>query len=1258
MVETTSNKSHKWLIIIGIILASVVLFFAMLPSILSSQWGKERAIGLAAPHIPGTVSVDSWSLSWFGDQNIVGVSYADAKAGIQIDTASITVAKGLTSFLTDRGDIGTVTVFQPDIQISLTGPSSDAPGPEPQTEPNQKSTDKIDSSQSNSDKASQAEPIVFPPISGRLFIQEGTINIIRPGNDTEPLARDINIEVDIASLSEDITYSLALSSPDDTGNISGNGKIVLQQADTIMNSVRPAGDLLITTWDISQLLDLAAIYGSTITGGGILDSKLTFAGSLTNRIGIDGTIDLSNLELSGGPLGEDQPFIEKTSVVFSASTDLKDVELSSLQLSSPLANGNLSAAVDADGALQLSADLGINLPKVADQIPRTLNLQEGLQITDGILELKAEANSEQGENTFGVDAQVEGLAGVRDTKKISLAEPFTFSLKGQQGESGLSLEHFSIQSSFLEGEGQGNLNDMQISLQADIGTALLEMSKFISLQEYQADGLLTLSLEAQRTDESTVGLAARIDADELILKQDKSIIIPPTPLKMEVDSDLLLSHDFIFGGVADVKLAYQTWLGSGSLMGQDILVDADQKMDKVGNLAANGQLKLLELGNMLKSLGVISKTFILSGSSDFQFKVSGEKGRFLVEDLLIDSPKLSLQKGKGWLIPESPLKIQGTGEVTRGDDGSITTFDKPQFSYQSWLGSGNVEAAAMDIATKRIKALAFTGKTDLGQLAALFDSLEILPPDVHFSGMETSTLKMNYSPEQIDLTSLHTEIENFIFKQDEKSYQDKRLVIDAAGAVNMENRQASFSPVHLDSANGAVSFEQLVIGDWNNLLDTLNSNGQAQFDLNTLLGAAQDWVSLPPDVSTAAAVNLNWTADILSKTEHRYQFSADLNNFSLGKADIQTFSDEQVSVQLNGLRDPSSGSVALDTFIIESPLLNLHATGSLSTSTGKDTEITSKGDLGMDLERVASLIRTFTEIDLEMAGKSERPFELGIKVSQEQQQKWWQHTDFKGTFQADLIKMMGVELRSLEIPIQVTDGYAQAKVHGSVNQGVLQLEPHVNLVSSPPVLSLPDNSLVLDKMQITREMADQLLSRIHPLFMGATQMSGSVDLNLERFSWPLGKENLNDLQFAGSMDFNDVRLDSSALLGSLLQVLRVEETGLDLSGQQIQFVCKDGRITTNPLRTNLSDSELIISGSLGLDTTIDYLAQAEVTEQLVGRDLYQYLEGTVIHVPIGGTLSTPDISAQTVQRAVADLINQAGQKKLQDAAGSLLKKLF
>lgn len=130
------------------------------------------------------------------------------------------------------------------------------------------------------------------------------------------------------------------------------------------------------------------------------------------------------------------------------------------------------------------------------------------------------------------------------------------------------------------------------------------------------------------------------------------------------------------------------------------------------------------------------------------------------------------------------------------------------------------------------------------------------------------------------------------------------------------------------------------------------------------------------------------------------------------------------------------------------------------------------------------------------------------------------------------------------------------------------------------------------------------------------------------------------------------------MLGTLLQTLGAQNSSLDLSGEQIRFAATDGRITTTPLTTNLSDTDLIVSGSMGFDTSLDYLVQAEVTQALVGAEVYQYLRGTVIRVPIGGTLAKPDISVQTVQRAATDLINQAARQRLQEEAGKLLEGLF
>ena len=1258
MAKTASTKkSRTWLIVLGLAVSLVLVALAMLPPVLSSQWGKQRVMNLAGPHLPGELRLDSWSLSWLGEQKLTGINYADQQTGIELDAAGITIAKGLVGFISDRGNLGTVTLSRPNLQIRLPEPA-----PREGTAGQAPAADRAPAGAAAPEAASAPGPEKtaggLPPISGRLVVEQGTLAVVRTDQTTSPVAKDVDLEIDIVSAADPIAYRVAMSSPDETGKIAGEGKIQLDLADLSPTALQSAGELLVTSWDISQLLDLAAAYAALPSGGGILDSKTTFSGNLQDGIKLDGSIGLSNLQLSGGPLTADKLALDKTALEFSAISRSGSFELSALKLSSPLASGNLAATLRDGGALQFISDLRVDLAKVAEQLPHTLHLQEGLKITGGMLALKAEADRQDGENRFSTNAVVEGLAGVREKKQISLAEPFSFALSGSQGKNGLSLANFAVQSSFLKGTGRGDLNDLQLSLEADLDAALKEISQFIALQNYQAGGLLKLSLEAKRADETAVGLTARLGVDKLVVKQGATLLIPQSPLKLEADAALLLSPGFEFSGAKEAQLSYQAWFGQGSLQGRELILDAQGKLKSIADLAAGGDLRLAELGVLLRSLGVLPAAYALDGDSRFDLKVSGKDDRLVINSLALDSPKLTLNRGTTQLIPASPLKLAGRGEIRLGPEGGVASVAKPDVNYQCWLGSGRVTASTFDAAAMSLAALAFDGKTDLSKLSTLLSGLEIIPPGLSFGGTENTSLAMDYAPEQIDISSLRSEIDNFVFTQQDKTYRDKRLVVDTAGTINMAKRRAAFAPLHLDSSNAAVSFEQLAVGDWDNLLDTLDSLGQAQFELSPIIAATADWVSLPSDTAASGKIDLNWKADAHSSTEHRYRLTAELSNFSLARAQLQAFSDEQAAVRLSGVRNPATGHLALDQLAISSQPVSFDAAGYWNTGADKSTDLSFTGDLALDLARITELVKTFTDLDLEMVGKSQKPFELALKVSPEQRKTWWQHTNFSTAFQADMINMMGVELRSLEIPIQVSDGLARAKISARANQGSLLLQPELDLTSNPPLLTIPDNSLVLDKMQITQEMANKLLARIHPLFMGASQMSGVFDLTLDYFSWPLGKENLNDLRFAGTMDFEDMRINSSAMIGALLQVMRVEETGLDLSGQQVQFTCQDGRVVTNPLRTNLSDSELIISGSLGLDTTIDYLAQVEVTERLVGGDLYNYLEGTVIHVPIGGTLAKPDISAQTVQRAVTDLINQAGQKKLQEAAGNLLKKLF
>ncbi len=1258
MTEARSaQKKRRWPLFVGLFVGAVILAVALLPTLLSTQSGRQLVLDRAAPSIPGDLQVSDWSLSWLGRQTLSGLSYADPKTGIRLTAEDIRIDKGLSKFLLNRGDLGTVTVSQPVLQISLPDPADSKAVQPPDNSGVSPSSDAQTTGAAGS-KTNEAATIALPPVSGRLLVEQGGLDLIRAGNDPENAARDINVEIDITAAQEPIAYTVELSSADGAGRISAEGKIELGLSGAALTSVKPSGTATIGTWPMSQLLELAAAYASVPTGSGMLDATLNFDGAASEAINLSGSAELKDIDLSGGPLKDDNLVLDKTMVEFSAVKRPGSVELTSLKLESPLAAGTLAATPGEQGEIKVDADFNIDLPEVASQLPATLNLQKGMQISGGVLALQANARLGTEKKQFRANALVDGLAGLHEGKKIALDEPFSFTIEGNQGSTGLRLDKLEVASSFINGTGSGDLNDLEINLKADLGSALREVSKFVSLQDYQAEGQIDLSVSAKRTDEQTVKLGARIDAEKLGISQGKTTIIPHSPLRIDAQSMLALSSDFILSGASATSLDFQSWLGSGKIAAKEILLDANQKLSSLSDIVIDSELNFSPLTTMLHNFGALPKELFMDGSTTVNMALSGTDRRYLIQRFSLDAPKFTLTSGNTQLVPSSSFRLSGSTELVLADDNTLKTISKPAFDYTTWLGSGKIDAVSYDLPTGIAKAINYQGKTDLDRLSTLLTGMNLMPPELSLGGTETSSLTMDYATERIELGSLHSEIDDFVFRQAGKTYRDKRLVIDTAGTIVMEKQLVSLMPLTIDSANADVSFEQLEIGNWKRLLDTLNSSGQARFSVSELLTAAADWVSLPEGVDASADIDVNWKADAQLDQEHRYQLSTRLSGVNLSQNEIEVFADEEATLDLSTTRNPANGNLTVEQFTVASSPIHAATSGYYNPSENQNTELSFQGTLALDLERLAALIRTVSDIEIEMAGKSEQPFQLAASLSPEQRPLWYQHATFNTVFGADLIKLLGLEVRALKVPITLADGIGNAQISADVNEGTLLLKPKLDLISSPPLLTIPENSHVIDRMRITRDMANQLLARIHPLFKGAGDMSGEFDLDLASFSWPIGREYINEVKFAGHMEFYEVRLKTSALVTSLLDVMRVEDKELDLHERRIEFVCQDGRITTNPLKTDLGDSELLIGGSLGLDGTIDYVAQIPVTRQLVGGDLYDILEGTTIRVPIGGTLAEPDISSRTVERAIGDLVKQAGQKKIEEAASDLLKKLF
>lgn len=92
---------------------------------------------------------------------------------------------------------------------------------------------------------------------------------------------------------------------------------------------------------------------------------------------------------------------------------------------------------------------------------------------------------------------------------------------------------------------------------------------------------------------------------------------------------------------------------------------------------------------------------------------------------------------------------------------------------------------------------------------------------------------------------------------------------------------------------------------------------------------------------------------------------------------------------------------------------------------------------------------------------------------------------------------------------------------------------------------------------------------------------------------------------------------------------------------KIAFAIRDGRVSTSPFDIKMGDVVMTLSGSTGLDTTIDYVADIKLPAKATGGVLSN------IKANIGGTFSAPKITLdvkEAAKEAAVNVINQQLQK--------------
>ena len=169
------------------------------------------------------------------------------------------------------------------------------------------------------------------------------------------------------------------------------------------------------------------------------------------------------------------------------------------------------------------------------------------------------------------------------------------------------------------------------------------------------------------------------------------------------------------------------------------------------------------------------------------------------------------------------------------------------------------------------------------------------------------------------------------------------------------------------------------------------------------------------------------------------------------------------------------------------------------------------------------------------------------------------------------------------------------------------------------------------------EMVQQLV----PIF-AKTGGDYSLSLDLGTSLDAAMSPDLRSLNAAGEIKSANIRIQNIEAFDALAKALNNDNLRkIEAKDVAIRFAIRDGRIATEPFDLKMGDIRINMSGSTGLDQTIDYTARVALPAGSTGGILQS------VNVGIGGTFTSPKITLgvkEAAEQAVKNVVDQQIQK--------------
>ena len=394
------------------------------------------------------------------------------------------------------------------------------------------------------------------------------------------------------------------------------------------------------------------------------------------------------------------------------------------------------------------------------------------------------------------------------------------------------------------------------------------------------------------------------------------------------------------------------------------------------------------------------------------------------------------------------------------------------------------------------------------------------------------------------------------------------------------------------------------------------------------------------------------------------------------RPDKQPFVWEEDQLRVSGSgRMPLAGNrLAIDRFELASAAHYVTVSGTVADPVD-ECHVDLSGSTTLDLTALTGTIRSLSDVPVSFTGRHEGDFRVRGPLWPQARSTGLISPELESEFvlEWDSGTLYGTQIGPGRLDARVRDGIVHfAPIETDLNGGRLRLVSDLDLREADPTLRLA-RTTAAHELRLSPELCRGWLQYASPVMADTARVDGTISVRIDGGRIPLSQPKRADV--TGTVTIHELVAEPGPLAANLLGATRTLRDLLDggssagnaisrnyalrANRQDVDFRVVDGRVHHRRLAATLDDVTIRTHGWVSFDERMSLAAEIPLREEWIRKSrLLENVPDATLRIPVGGTLSQPQVDGRFIAQLARDLAGSAADHLIGDQIRKGLDRLF